>query len=66
MTLAELILFAAIVAGVYFALKPVRVRLEHWLLRRMGRDPGRKGQGLVFEINRKRGQNPSNRNPEDR
>jgi hypothetical protein len=52
MTLAEILLFVGVVLGVYFALKPVRLRLEKWLLYRMGRDPGRKGQGPVFKINR--------------
>lgn len=53
MTLAELMVFLAVIAGVYFALAPIQRRLERWLLSRMGRASGRKGQGSVYTINRK-------------
>ena len=54
MTLAELLLFAAAIAGVYLALVPLRRFLERRLLSWMGRDPGRPGQGHVFTIKRER------------
>ena len=52
MNIAEIILFLAVIVGVYFILKPVQVRLERWLLSWMGRSSGRKGQGAVYKIKR--------------
>jgi hypothetical protein len=54
MSLAEGLLFAVLVCGVYFLLTPIRARMERQLLRWMGRESHRKGQGPVFTIHREK------------